>query len=188
MLAKAPVPGRVKTRLCPPCTPAQAADIAEASLVRTLEAALGSGATRVLLALDGEPGPWCPPGVALVPQGTGLLDRRLATAWSAAGSGPALQIGMDTPQVTATDLDRAMAVLDDPGTDAVLGPAFDGGWWSLGLRDPAYAPAAVLGIPASRPDTGAQQRARLVSLGLAVADLWMVRDIDEWDDVLAVLG
>ena len=134
VLAKEPVPGRVKTRLCPPCTPAEAATLAAAALADTLDAAPRVRRRRVVLALDGRPGAWCPPGVEVVGQGAGSLDRRLTTAWAAATSGPAVLIGMDTPQVTAADLDAALGALADH--DAVLGPASDGGWWALGLRRP----------------------------------------------------
>jgi uncharacterized protein len=183
VLAKEPVAGRVKTRLCPPCSPAEAAHIAAAALVDTLDAALGSGADRVVLALAGRPGAWCPPGVVVVGQGHGPLDWRLAHAWSHA-RGPALQVGMDTPQVTATELDRAMSTLVAPDVDAVLGPATDGGWWALGMRRPR--PDVVLGVPTSRSDTGARQVARLAALGLPTRLLDPQTDIDTWPDALAV--
>jgi uncharacterized protein len=185
VLAKEPVPGHVKTRLCPPCSPAEAARVAATALADTLDAALGSGADRVVLALDGRPGTWCPPGVVVVGQGHGALDRRLAHAWShGTGRGPALQVGMDTPQVSAAELDRAMSALVDDGVDAVLGPATDGGWWALGMRRPR--PEAVLGVPTSRPDTGARQAARLTALGLRTRLLDPYTDIDTWPDALAV--
>ena len=60
-------------------------------------------------------------------RGSGFGER-LAAAWSEIG-GPALQIGMDTPQVTPALLDLASAALEAPDIDAVLGPAEDGGWW-----------------------------------------------------------
>lgn len=183
VLAKEPVPGRVKTRLMPPCDGAEAAAIAAAALSDTLAAACASGADRVLVALDGEPGPWCPPGVVVVDQGRGTLADRLATAWSAT-DGPALQVGMDTPQVRAADLDRAMARLGDGSCDAVFGPAEDGGWWALGLRRPHRA--AFRGIPTSRPDTGQRQLARLRRLGLRPALLPVERDVDTWEDALVV--
>jgi uncharacterized protein len=182
VLAKQPVPGRVKTRLCPPCTPAEAATLAAAALADTLEAALASGARRVVLALDGRPGPWCPPGVEVVGQGAGPLDRRLTTAWAAATSGPAVLIGMDTPQVTAADLDAALGALADH--DAVLGPASDGGWWAIGLRRPHRR--AFAGVPMSRTDTGARQHARLTALGLRTAPLPVRTDVDTWDDAVTV--
>jgi glycosyltransferase A (GT-A) superfamily protein (DUF2064 family) len=183
VVAKEPQPGRVKTRLCPPCSPADAAAVAAAALADTLDAASASGADRVVLALDGRPGPWCPPGVAVVGQGAGTLDRRLATAWSAV-RGAAVQVGMDTPQVTAGDLDAAMAHLVDDDVDAVLGPATDGGWWAIGLL--RAHPHAFLGVPTSRPDTGARQLARLASLGLRTRPLPTRTDVDTWDDALEV--
>ncbi len=182
VLAKEPVPGRVKTRLCPPCTAAEAATLALAALADTLDAALASGARRVVLALDGRPGAWCPPGVEVVGQGAGSLDRRLTTAWAAATSGPAVLIGMDTPQVTAADLDAALGALADH--DAVLGPASDGGWWALGLRRPHRR--AFAGVPMSRTDTGARQHARLTALGLRTAPLPVRTDVDTWDDAVTV--
>jgi glycosyltransferase A (GT-A) superfamily protein (DUF2064 family) len=185
VLAKEPVPGRVKTRLCPPCSPVEAAHVAEAALSDTLDAALASGADRVVLALDGRRGPWCPTAVVVIGQGHGSLDRRLAHAWShGTGRGPALQVGMDTPQVSALDLNRAMAALDDERVDAVLGPAADGGWWALGMRRPR--PEAVLGVPTSLPDTGARQAARLAALGLRTRLLEVQTDIDTWPDAVAV--
>lgn len=183
VVAKAPVPGRVKTRLCPPCTAGDAAGIAAAALSDTLAAAGTSGADRVVLALDGEVGPWCPPGVEVVDQGGGGLDERLTRAW-AATPGPAVQIGMDTPQVTAGDLDRAMGTLVDGDADAVIGPASDGGWWAVGLRRPH--PRAFVGIPTSRSDTGARQAARLAGLGLRTRALATLTDVDTWEDARVV--
>ncbi|MFN8051983.1 MAG: DUF2064 domain-containing protein [Acidimicrobiales bacterium] len=183
VMAKEPVPGRVKTRLCPPCDPQGAADLAAAALADTLDAALDSGADEVVLALDGRPGDWCPDGVRIVPQCDGTFDRRLAHAWSTVG-GPAVQIGMDTPQVTGALLDHAMETLTSPGTDAVLGDAHDGGWWIIGLH--SADPAVFDGVPMSRPDTGALQRARLAQLGLSVRDLPSLTDVDTFDDALAV--
>jgi glycosyltransferase A (GT-A) superfamily protein (DUF2064 family) len=182
-MAKAPVPGRVKTRMTPPCTPAEAATIAEAALVDTLEAALASGADRVVLALDGEAGPWLPLGLEVIPQGQGTFATRLRRVWEAVGT-PGLQIGMDTPQLTTADLDHALLRLADPAVDALLGPAADGGWWALGLARPCEDPFA--GIAMSRPDTGARQHARLIELGLRVEELAVMRDADDFADALAV--
>ena len=183
MLAKEPVPGRVKTRLTPPCDPVEAAAIAEAALADTLQAAMSSGADRVIVALDGAPGPWCPSGAVLVDQGAGDLPTRLATAWQAT-RGPALQIGMDTPHLGSPALDDAMGRLVPSATDAVLGLAEDGGWWAIGLRRPH--PEAFAGIGTSRPDTGARQLARLTNLRLRTELLPVERDVDTWEDALAV--
>lgn len=183
VMAKSPAPGRVKTRLCPPCTPEEAAALAEAALGDTLAAVAGCGADRRIVALDGTPGPWLPPGFEVIAQCRGSLDRRLAHAWAQAG-GPGVQIGMDTPQVTAGDLDEALAALDI--APAALGYAVDGGWWGIGLR--AADAAAFIGIPMSRPDTGMLQEARLRRLGLDVALLPDLVDLDTINDLAAVAG
>ena len=91
---------------------------------------------------------------------------------------------MDTPQVTGAGLAAAGALLDDPAAGVVFGPALDGGWWAVGMRRPD--PAAFLGIPTSRPDTGARQHARLEEMGLRPRLLATVRDVDHWDDAVAV--
>lgn len=183
VVAKEPIPGRVKTRLTPPCDPVEAAAIAAGCLADTLQAATSSGADRVVVALDGEPGPWWPSGVEVVSQGRGRLADRLATAWRTT-EGPALQIGMDTPQLTGATLDAAMACLLEGDGESVLGPAVDGGWWSIGLRRPH--PGAFAGIPTSRGDTGSLQLARLEALGLRPSVLPALRDVDTWPDALAV--
>jgi uncharacterized protein len=181
VMAKSPVPGRVKTRLCPPCTPAEAAALAEAALADTLEVVVACGARRRILALDGAPGPWLPPGFQVIPQASGGLDRRLAAAWAAAG-GPGVQIGMDTPQVTVELLDGALAALDT--APAALGHAVDGGWWAIALR---RADSRVfLDVPMSTCRTGALQEARLRQLGLDVAGLPTLVDLDSADDLPAV--
>src|SRR5438105_3192912 len=84
VLAKAPEPGRVKTRLCPPLSPAQAADVATAALADTLDAVVACGAERRILALDGRPGPWLPAGFEVIEQRGAGLAERLANAWMAA--------------------------------------------------------------------------------------------------------
>lgn len=183
VMAKAPRPGRVKTRLCPPCSPAEAARIAQAALVETLSAVTRSSARIGMLALDGPPGPWLPLGFPVVPQSGGGLGDRL-TAALARIDGPALALGMDTPQVIPSLLDDACRRLLDPGVDAVLGAAVDGGYWAIGLRGPC--PDAFTGVPMSTAATGARQRDRLRALGLSVADLPTLRDVDTFADAVAV--
>ncbi|MFF3163649.1 MULTISPECIES: TIGR04282 family arsenosugar biosynthesis glycosyltransferase [unclassified Streptomyces] len=178
VIAKEPLPGRVKTRLTPPFSPAQAAALAEAALADTLRAVAGAPAGRRLLVLDGRPGPWLPPGFDVVPQCAGGLDERLADAFTHC-SGPALLIGMDTPQVTP-----ALLTVDFSDCDACFGPAEDGGFWALGLARPD--PALLRGVPMSTPVTGAVQRERLVSAGLRVRDLPRLRDVDTAADARAV--
>ncbi|MEU6402498.1 DUF2064 domain-containing protein [Streptomyces sp. NPDC046985] len=180
VIAKEPAPGRVKTRLTPAFTPEQAALLARASLSDTLHAVLATPADRHVLVLAGAPGDWLPDGFDVRAQCDGSLDVRLAAAFAAC-AGPTLLIGMDTPQVTPALL---AAGLDFAGCDARFGPAADGGFWALGLREPDAA--LLRGVPMSRPDTGALQRRRLVAAGLAVRDLPTLRDVDTADDAQAV--
>jgi rSAM/selenodomain-associated transferase 1 len=183
VIAKAPAPGRSKTRLCPPCTPEQAAALAEASLRDTIAAVAAAPARRRLVALEGEPDGWLLPGFALHRQRGNGLAERLGDALVAAG-GPALVVGMDTPQLSAPLLQEAARRLTAPGIDAVLGPALDGGYWTIGLRRPD--PSVFSGVPMSRADTFAAQRRRLDSLGLRTALLPPLRDVDTIDDAAAV--
>ena len=179
VLAKAPRAGRVKTRLCPPCTPAEAAELARAALLDTLAAAPPAG--RRVLVLDGEPGPWLPPGWEVLPQRCGGLGDRLAGAFADVAE-PALLVGMDTPQVTPALLAAGLARLAH--ADAVLGPAPDGGYWAIGLRRADRAVFA--GVPMSAARTAAVQRARLAGLGLRTAELPALRDVDTIADARLV--
>ncbi|MFE0173270.1 DUF2064 domain-containing protein [Streptomyces sp. NPDC059002] len=179
VIAKEPVPGRVKTRLTPPYTPEEAAELAAAALADTLDTVRAAPAYRRVLVLDGQPGPWLPSGIDVVPQGAGGLDERLAAAFAAC-TGPALLVGMDTPQITPSLLAPALAPDAWRDGDAWFGPAVDGGFWALGLATPR--PELLRGVPMSRPDTGARQRARLVGAGLRVRDLPLLRDVDTATD------
>ena len=181
VIAKAPVPGRSKTRLCPPCTPEQAARLAQAALADTLRAVAATPADRRVVVLDGEPGAWLPACCEVVVQRGGGLDERLANAFEDVG-GPALLIGMDTPQVTSELLSGALRLLTR--ADAVLGLALDGGFWALGLRRPE--PSLMIGVPMSTEHTGRRQRARLRAAGLHVRMLPALRDVDRIEDARAV--
>jgi rSAM/selenodomain-associated transferase 1 len=183
VIAKEPVAGRCKTRLCPPLTPAQAAALAEAALADTLAAVAATPAARRLLVLDGRPGAWLPAGFGVVRQPDGGLGSRLAAAFEAAG-GPALLVGMDTPQLTPALLCAGARALVGDGCDAVLGPAADGGYWAIGLRRPRAEVFA--GVPMSTEVTGAAQRRRLGELGLRWRELEQLRDVDTIEDARAV--
>jgi len=186
VIAKEPVPGRVKTRLTPPYAPWQAAALAEAALADTLHAVLRAPARRRVLVLDGAPGPWLPPGFEVVPQAAGGLDERLAAAFVRYDDGPALLVGMDTPQLTPELLALALAPGGWDGCEAWFGPAADGGFWTLGLSEPALAPALIRGVAMSTPATGEIQRRRLTDAGLRVRDLPPLRDVDTAADAAEV--
>lgn len=179
VLAKSPVPGRVKTRLCPPLHAEDAARLAEAALRDTLAAVAASPCDRHLLVLDGCPGPWLPRGFDVVPQCDGGLGERLAGAFAVADDRMVL-VGMDTPQVTPGHLTDALARLADDATDAVIGDAPDGGYWAIGFD--REQPGAFTGVPMSTDRTAEAQRRRLAELGLQVALLPSLRDVDHYTD------
>jgi len=183
VLAKAPMPGRVKTRLCPPCDPGQAARLAEAALVDTLTAVAATPCRRRVLVLDGMPGPWLPTGFEVLLQRGDGLDERLAHAFADVREG-GLLIGMDTPQLTTVQLTASLDSLHAARADAVLGPCLDGGWWGIGLHAPD--PAVFLGVPMSTRFTHDAQRSRMGALGIRTRALRMLRDVDNIEDAIAV--
>ncbi len=170
VMAKAPVPGRVKTRLTSRFSPAEAAALAEACLADTLATVLNAPARRRVLVLDGAPGPWLPAGLEIWPQTGADLADRIADAFGRS-TGPTLLVGMDTPQLTVSHL-----TVDWAAHDAWFGPAQDGGFWALGLRRPV--PELIRGVAMSQADTGCLQLARLQAAGLSVGMLPELRDVD----------
>lgn len=199
VVAKAPVAGLAKTRLAAEVGDAEAARLAAASLLDTLDACEQAfGADRVLVALSGDLdaaeeaaalrerlGAY--PEGAVFEQREGGFDVRLAHAHATAaerapGAG-VVQVGTDTPQLTGELLVAVGRALDD--ADAVLGAAADGGWWVLALRD-SRAARALEGVPMSTDRTGAETWAALEAAGLSVAGAPVLRDVDEVPDAADV--
>lgn len=181
VMAKECVPGRVKTRLHPPLTLADAAQVAAASLADTLDAVAATGLPVVVCAQGEVP---MPAGFRSIAQVPGELDERIAAALDACQE-RVLLIGMDTPQLDPRML-RALADDWDDHVDAWFGPAADGGFWLLGLDAIGSQRLGgrrrgdlVRGVPMSSPETGRVQRARLVAAGLRVADAPRLTDIDD---------
>jgi uncharacterized protein len=191
VVAKAPVAGCVKTRLGAEIGMEAAARVAAAALLDTLIACRAAFA-ECHLALAGDLRGACREDElrdrlaswAVHPQRGSSFGERLARAHAAAaGGGPTVQVGMDTPQVTAEDLHEVAAAGGDGR--AVLGPAPDGGWWVLALEDPAAA-AGLAGVPMSRLDTYVRTRAALVAAGRTVLSARAMRDVDTVADADAV--
>jgi rSAM/selenodomain-associated transferase 1 len=185
VIAKEPLPGCAKTRLTPPCSPEQAAKLAKASLLDTLDVVARTPAARRVLVFAGDGHAWRPPGFELIQQRGKELGERLAAAFEDIAS-PALLVGMDTPQLTPPLLLEAINALAKPHVDAVLGPALDGGYWSVGFNKPA--PGAFAGVPMSSSETLDAQRVRLGELGLRVHEQPALRDVDTIQDARAVAG
>ncbi|HLU55627.1 MAG TPA: DUF2064 domain-containing protein [Pseudonocardia sp.] len=197
VLAKAPEPGRVKTRLCPPATPEQAADLAAAALLDTIDAAAGVPGADLVVAFTGRLAGAARGGeltaalrgARVLPQRGDALGERIAAAHADTAAvlpgRPTLQLGMDTPQADAALLAACLDRLRAPRTDAVLGLAADGGWWALGLRDPRAA-RLVAPVPTSRADTGERTLRALRDGGLRVGLLAELTDVDTAADALQV--
>jgi uncharacterized protein len=181
VIAKDPRPGMVKTRLCPPCSPDQAARLAEAALLDTLDVVARAPAARKVLVLDGDCTRWRRRGLEIIGQRGALLSDRLAHAFAEI-QGPALLVGMDTPQLTAELLSDGIDALRS--FDAVLGPARDGGYWSVGLRR-AHCDA-FRDVPMSTATTLQRQRERFHTLGLATYEQPQLRDVDTMADAREV--
>lgn len=191
LVAKAPTPGLAKTRLASSIGTVAAAEFAAAALLDTLATcAAAVGTDRCHLALAGD----------LDDAVVGAEIRERLVGWSVRAQrgasfaerlanahldleGDRVQIGMDTPQVTVGQLQRAGRTLADH--DAVLGPATDGGWWSLAARCGSVA-TALRGVAMSRPTTYGDTRAALLAAGWTVGRADMVRDVDVLEDIAPV--
>ncbi|OGR90625.1 MAG: hypothetical protein A3J74_05855 [Elusimicrobia bacterium RIFCSPHIGHO2_02_FULL_57_9] len=143
VFVKAPVPGRVKTRLCPPLSPTQAATLYIAFVKDTLEAARGVENSQADIFYD--PSADFPdlrwiesaPLLPFFPQKGDDLGMRLDHAFNGTlsrGAGKAVAIGSDTPHIAPTAIERAFSLLER--ADVVLGPAADGGYYLIGLKEP----------------------------------------------------
>jgi glycosyltransferase A (GT-A) superfamily protein (DUF2064 family) len=194
VVAKAPVPGLAKTRLAASIGADAAADVAAAALLDTLDAVAGASVQTAVVALTGDVEAAARSseltcqltGFTVVGQrGVDFAERLVhAHADTAELTGlPVLQLGMDTPQVTAELIEAcARALLD---TDAVLGMARDGGWWVLGVSAPETA-ECLIGLPMSQSDTGAVTLAALHDTGVNVTLVEELADVDTIADVEAV--
>ncbi|MEJ7832561.1 MAG: DUF2064 domain-containing protein [Nocardioides sp.] len=190
LVAKAPVPGAVKTRLGADIGLELAAEAAAAALLDTIAACNATGAPgHLALAGDLDDGIRADDirdlltGWTLTPQRGDGFAERLVNAHLDAGPGVVVQIGMDTPHVTPALLLAAADALD--AHDAVLGPADDGGWWVLGRRDPEVT-RPLTGVRMSTSTTYADTRAALEGAGHAVAVTDPLRDVDTLADAEAV--
>jgi uncharacterized protein len=192
VVAKAPLPGRSKTRLGVKIGMERAAVIAAAALLDTLTACSEAfGAKHCYLALEGDLGSAVDGSTinsqlrdwTVFGQRGDSLAERLVSAYCDIGSGPVIQVGMDTPQVDSEALHEVAAGL--MVHQAVLGPAKDGGWWVLALRDPSSA-AVLADVPMSTDHTFKDTYAVLVASGLDVGTTRTLCDVDTVTDAVAV--
>jgi uncharacterized protein len=197
VIAKAPVAGFAKTRLAAAVGDSAAADIAAATLLDTLDAVDATPVEAKVVALTGDLAQASSSrqirsrlaDVYVVEQRGDDFSARLANAIvdgaAVAGPHPVLLIASDTPQVTPKLLSECAETL--LGTDVVFGLARDGGWWVLGVTDPAMADCLHT-IPTSRSDTGPATLEAMRDKGLAVTLVAELSDVDTVDDVELVRG
>ena len=183
VIAKECVPGKVKTRLCPPLTPKQAAELAQTSLSQTLRAVRQVPASRRLLVMDGTPKACDSAGFRVVAQSAGGLDERLGSICDAV-DGPLLILGMDTPQFTPALLAPLLADWGsmNPVFQSWLGRTDDGGYWAIALHHPDGA--LIRGVPMSTAHTGLEQHAKLRAAGHRVGTLASLTDVDTFPAAL----
>jgi hypothetical protein len=187
VMAKQPEPGKVKTRLCPPLTPGQAADLYEVFFLDTVSLISGIEHTDVFIAYDPETAQdffslILSPTVKCIPQGAGDLGNRLSGVSSimfSHGYKKVIMLASDTPHLPQDYIRMAFRQLDD--TDVILGPCDDGGYYLIGLRFPA--PVVFEGIPwsTSRVLDLTIERAR--EAGMTCELVPSCYDIDTWQDV-----
>lgn len=191
VFAKAPQPGFAKTRLIPALGAEGAASLARRMLDHTVTEAQAAQIGEVELCVTPDPG--APSWQALhdhtwqvdwQPQGDGDLGARLARAThrSLAVREAVLLIGTDCPSLTAARLREAAAQLTS--NDAVIIPSADGGYVLLGFKH--FHPGVFQGITWSTDSVAFETLCRIGSLGWTVAQLPMLRDIDEPADLAAL--
>lgn len=185
VMATAPGTPVAGSLLTPPCTPDEVRQLAEAALADTLNTVRATPADRRVVVLEGQPGKWLPDGFDVVPQAEGDISTRLASAFADTIGHvrePTLLIGTNAPHVSATVLANALGALAN--ADAALGVSDDGGYWALGLHS---ADRRVFEeVPMRTADTGRRQEERLRALGLRVASLPQLLDVDTFDDARVV--
>jgi len=190
VFARTPQPGRTKTRLQPPCTPQQAADLAAAFIEETVETACDAwpGPVRLLvwpqvdhplfhqLARSRR--------IPVVRQCAGDLGEKMSSAimeFTDTGT-PVAILGSDVPHCPASTLATAAARLD--AGKNVIGPSEDGGYYLIGLT--ASHPVLFRDIPWGTSKVLASTCERAFSIGIELELLPQLDDLDTWERVLAV--
>lgn len=179
LFARYPAPGACKTRLIPALGPEGAAAIHRRLTERTLEVLRASGAP-VTVAFTGAGADafaaWLGPDVALVEQADGDLSARLLACLDPA---PVIFFGADTPDIATHHVEAAMAALSEH--EVVIGPAEDGGYYLIGMRQPMTE--LLTDMPWSTDQVLPETLARLAARGIAPVLLEMLADCDRPEDL-----
>jgi len=185
IFAKTPLPGLVKTRLAPALAPEQGADLYRCMLLDTI-ARVRSLAVDTVIFYQGDPLFFSEvaPGVRLIAQQEGGLGERLAEAFdrlAALGYRSRVVMGSDAPDLPLGFVEQAFSLLEK-GSDAVFGPAEDGGYYLVGVSG-GYG-SLFRDIPWSGPQVLARSLARADESGLSAALLPSWYDVDSYQDLL----
>jgi len=191
IMAKQPEPGKVKTRLCPPLSPGQAADLYKAFFLDTVSLVSRIKHTDLLVAYDPDTARdyfsrIVSPAVKCIPQGRGDLGDRLSRIshlvflW---GYRKVIILASDTPHLPQDVIRSAIARLAE--IDVVLGPCDDGGYYLIGLR--FHAPTLFAGIPWSTSQVLDLTIGRAREAGMTCELLPSCYDIDTWDDATRLM-
>jgi rSAM/selenodomain-associated transferase 1 len=190
VMARAPVPGRCKTRLAASVGDVRAAELYRAMLLDTL-ATIERTFTQTRLIVMAAPehdgvshlrALAAPPWEIVAQEGDGL-GARLAHAFRTLGTddGAVALVDSDSPTVSWDAAERALSRLHGPGR-VCMGPCTDGGYWLIAMA--TIVVGILEGIPWSTPAVAAATRARCAALGLSLEELPMGRDVDEPNDLV----
>ncbi|TLY46340.1 MAG: glycosyltransferase [Nitrospirae bacterium] len=193
VFAKAPIPGEVKTRLCPPLDPDEAASLHGTLVLDTVERAKGLAGASLYVAgapdlahpffkvLEGRY------GAKLLAQRGPDLGARMKWAMQDAfeqGAEDVLLTGTDLPTLPRARLQQALTLIKKH--DVVLGPTADGGYYLIGLRK--MVPALFEGIAWSTAEVFADTKKKIEDAGLSLGLLPECRDLDTLEDLKAFIG
>ena len=189
IMTKAPEPGQVKTRLVPPLTFAEAADLARALLADQLESVAQFGGAELFIAFTPDEAlgyfeNFATLGFSCFAQKGGDLGARMISAFKQVfefGFGNVVLIGSDLPALPLITFERAYASLEKPDRDLVFGPSEDGGYYLVGMARPIFD--IFQGIAWSRNDVLARSIEKLAEIGVNYELLNYSYDIDTLEDL-----
>ena len=195
IFTKAPVQGKVKSRLMPQLTPRQCAELQDAFIKDTIVKFsganfFGSGFSGredvdvvICYAPDEASSYFTRFGMELFPQGSGDLGERMYRCLKrviSMGAPKVVLIGSDIPHLDPVELDHALAALDS--ADMVFGPAEDGGYYLVGLKGSVNR-AVFMDIPWSSATTLEVTETKARAIGIKTARLKSYFDVDTFNDL-----
>lgn len=188
-MAKEPLPGQVKTRLCSSCTLEEAAELYRCFLLDTFDLVASLQGIMVTVAYfpsEAEAAfkAMAPPAFELMPQRGADLGERLSSAFEqlfSLGYERVVAIGADSPTLPSEYIERALESLARAENDVVLGPSADGGYYLIGMK--AFHPELFQGVAMGTERVLSQtlQRAHRANLGVSLLPPWY--DVDTQDDL-----